>query len=94
MEERMSFGFTPDEEDPCDQIGIHTSSELPRQYHLGLTVNVTKSVQLSLEAIVESEPQDTMEAQQVWRDVASVLGELQTWLLGPATPTALRFTQN
>lgn len=89
-----SFGFTAEEEDPCDPVGIDTFSESPKQFHYGLTVNVTKSVQLSLEAIVESEPQDTTEAQQVWRDVASALGELQMYLLGPATPTASPSTRS
>jgi hypothetical protein len=90
----MSFGFSPEEEDTCDPIGIHTSSESPKPFHFALTANVTRSVQLSLEAIVECDPQDTMEAQQVWRDVAHALGELQLWLLGPATPTASRSTQS
>ena len=92
----MTFGFSPedDEEDPCDPIGIITSSESPKPFHFALTANVTRSVQLSLEAIVECEEQDTMEAQQVWRDVAAALGELQLWLLGPATQTASRSTRN
>lgn len=88
------LGFSPEEEDPCDPIGIHISSELHRQFHYEVTANVTKSVRLSLVAIVESDPQDTMEAQQVWRDVAHALGELQMWLLGPATQTASRSTRS
>lgn len=71
-----------------DQGGTNTSLASPRPLHFDLTVNVTKSVRLSLVATVESEPQDTTEAQRVWRDVAHALGELQMWLLGPATPTA------
>jgi hypothetical protein len=89
-----SFGFSPEEDSPCDPIGIHISSESPTQFHYDLTVNVTKSVRLSLVAIVESEPQDTTEAQLVWRDVAHALGELQMWLLGPATQTASRSTRS
>lgn len=89
-----SFGFSPEDGDECDPIGIDTSLELPKQFHYGLTVNVTKSVQLSLEAIVECDPRDTTEAQQVWQDVASALGELQLWLLGPATQTVSRSTRN
>lgn len=89
------FGFTVDEEDePCDPVGINTSSELHEQFHYEVTVNVTKSVQLSLVGIVASDPQDTMEAQQVWQDVARALGELQMWLLGPVTQTASQSTQN
>ncbi len=93
----MTFGFSPEEdgeEQSYDPIGINTSSELQRQFHFDLTVNVTKSVQLSLGAIVECDPQDTTEAQQVWQDVAHALGELQMWLLGPATRTASRSTRN
>lgn len=71
-----------------DQDGMNTSSTLPKPLRLDLTVNVTKSVRLSLAATVESDPQDTTLAQQVWRDVATALGELQMWLLAPATPTA------
>ena len=89
-----SFGFSPEEEDDCDQAGMITSSELHEQFRYEVTVNVTESVQLSLGAIVESEPQDTTEAQQVWRDVAHALGELQMYLLGPATQTALPSTQS
>lgn len=77
-----------------DQPGTSTSLESPKQLHLDLTVNVTKSVRLSLVATVESEPQDTMEAQQVWRDVARAHGELLMWLLAPATQIALRSTQS
>lgn len=88
-----NFGFSPEEEDPCDPIGISTSSESLTPFRYEVTANVTRSVQLSLVAIVESEPQDTTEAQQVWQDVAHALGELQMWLLGPATPTASRSTQ-
>lgn len=71
-----------------DQPGMNISSESPKPLHLDLTVNVTKSVRLSLGATVESDPQDTMAAQQVWRDVAIAQGELLTWLLGPATRIA------
>lgn len=92
--ELMSFGFNPEEDDPCDPIGISTSSESQRQFHFEVTANVTKSVQLSLVATIESEPQDTTEAQQVWRDVAHALGELQMWLLGPATRTVSRSTRS
>lgn len=88
------FGFSPEEDGPIDPIGIHTSSELQRPFHFEVTANVTKSVRLSLAAIVESEPQDIMEAQQVWQDVAHALGELQMWLLGPATRTASRSTRS
>lgn len=77
-----------------DRDGINTSSTLPKPLHLDLTVNVTKSVRLSLAATVESDPQDTTEAQQVWRDVAIAQGDLLRWLLGPATRTALRSTQS
>lgn len=84
----MSFGFSPEEDDACDPIGINTFSESPPQFHCEVTVNVTKSVQLSLAVTVESDQQDITEARQVWRDVASALGELQMYLLGPATPTA------
>lgn len=89
-----SFGFSPEEDSPCDPIGIHTFSESPMQFHYDLTVNVTESVRLSLVATVESGPQDITEAQQVWRDVAHALGELQMWLLGPATQTASRSTRS
>lgn len=71
-----------------DQLGTNTSLGLQKQFHYEVTANVTKSVQLSLAVTVESDPQDTTEAQQVWKDVAHALGELQMWLLGPATPTA------
>lgn len=64
------------------------------QFQYALTVNVTESVRLSLVATVESGPQDTTEAQQVWRDVAHALGELQMWLLGPVTQTASRSTRS
>lgn len=77
-----------------DQDGTSTSSELPERFHCDLTVSVTKSVQLSLEATVESDPQDITEARQVWRDVSAALGELQMWLLGPATQTAWRSMQS
>lgn len=90
----MSFGFSPEEDSLCDRIGMSTSSESPQQFRYDLTVNVTESVRLSLVAIVESDPQGTMEAQQVWRDVAHALGELQMWLLGPVTPTVSRSTRN
>lgn len=77
-----------------DQAGKNISSTSRKQFHYEVTVNATKSVRLSLAATVESEPQDTTEAQQVWRGVAHALGELQMWLLEPATQTALRSTQN
>lgn len=90
-----NFGFSPEEDDEyCDQGGMITSSELLEQFRYEVTVNVTESVQLSLVATVASEPQGTTEAQQVWRDVAHALGELQMWLMGPATPTALPSTQS
>lgn len=90
----MSFGFSPEEEDPCGPVGMNTFSESHNQFRYEVTANVTRSVQLSLAVIVESEPQDTTEAQQVWRDVAHALGELQMWLLGPATPTASPSTRS
>ena len=77
-----------------DRDGKNTSSTSQEQFHCEVTVNVTKSVRLSLAATVESEPQDITEAQQVWRDVANALGELQMWLLGPVTPIVSRFMQN
>jgi hypothetical protein len=77
-----------------DPPGIDTFSALQKPLHLDLTVNVTKSVRLSLAATIESDPQDTTLAQQVWRDVATAQGELLTWLLAPATQTALRSMQN
>lgn len=76
------------------QPGTNISSISPKPLHLDLTVNVTKSVRLSLVATVESDPQDSTEAQQVWRDVAIAQGELLTWLLGPATRTVSRSTQS
>lgn len=90
----MSFGFSPDEEDPCDPVGTNTFSESQNQFRYEVTANVTKSVRLSLVANIESEPQDTTEAQQAWRDVAHALGELQMWLLGPATRTVSRSTRS
>lgn len=90
-----NFGFSPEEDDEyCDQGGMITSSELHEQFRYEVTVNVTESVQLSLVATVASELQDITEAQQVWRDVASALGDLQMWLLGPATQTVSRSTQS
>lgn len=77
-----------------DPNGMSTSSTLQEQFHYEVTANVTKSVRLSLALTVESDPQDTTEAQQVWRDVAYALGEIQMWLLGPATPTVLPSTRN
>ena len=77
-----------------DHLGTNTSSGLQTQFHYEVTANVTKSVQLSLAATVESDPQDTTEAQQVWKDVAHALGELQMWLLVPATPTVLPSMQS
>jgi hypothetical protein len=77
-----------------DQDGMSISSTSQEQFHYEVTANVTKSVRLSLAATVESEPQDITEAQQVWRDVAHALGELQTWLLGPATQTVSPSTQS
>lgn len=77
-----------------DQPGTNTSLESPKPLHLDLTVNVTKSVRLSLAATVESDPQDTTLAQQVWRDVAIAQGDLLRWLLGPATRTVSRSTQS
>lgn len=78
----------------CGQDGMNISLESQGQFHYGLTASVTKSVRLSLAATVESEPQDTTEAQQVWRAVAHALGELQMWLLAPATPIVFPSTQN
>lgn len=83
-----NFGFSAEQEDLCDPIGINTFSESPPQFHCEVTANVTKSVQLSLAVTVESDQQDITEARQVWRDVAVALGELQMYLLGPATETA------
>jgi hypothetical protein len=78
----------------CDRTGTGISLTLQQQFHYEVTANVTKSVRLSLAATVESDPQDTTEAQQVWRDVAHALGELQMWLLAPATPTVSPSTRN
>lgn len=88
-----SFGFSAEEEDLCDPIGINTFSELQPQFHCEVTVNVTKSVQLSLAVTVESDQQDITEARQVWRDVAVALGDLQMYLLAPATGIVLPSTQ-
>ncbi len=88
------FGFGPEGEEECAQGGMTISSELQEQYHSAQTVSVTRSVQLSWDVIVASDPQDTTEAQAVWRAVARALGELQMSLLGPATPTASRSTQS
>lgn len=76
------------------QDGTNISSKSQEQFHYEVTANVTKSVRLSLMATVESDPQGTMEAQQVWRDVSHALGELQMWLLGPATQTVSQSTQS
>lgn len=75
-----------------DLAGTSTSLELPKQFHCGVTANGTRLVPSSLEVTVESEQPATTEAHQAWRDVAHALGELQMWLLAPATQTALPFT--
>lgn len=75
-------------------IGTPISSESPEPLRSGATVNVTKLAPLSLGTTVEFELLDTTEHQRAWRDVAHALGELQMWLLGPATPTASRSTQS
>jgi hypothetical protein len=77
-----------------DPIGTTISSTSPELLRLGATVNETRLVQSSSEKTVEFELQDTMEPRQVWMDVAHALGELQMWLLGPATPTASPSTPN
>ena len=70
------------------QTGTSTSSESQKQFRCEVTANVTKSVRLSWVLTVESDPRDTMEARQVWWDVAHAQGELLRFLLAPATPIA------
>lgn len=84
--------MSPSQEPTEGQHLTNTSSELQKQFHYAVTANVTKSVRLSLVATAESDPQDTMEAQQVWKDAAHALGELQMWLLAPVTQTASQST--
>ena len=78
--------------DWSDQLGMSTSLESPEQYRCDLTVHVTKSVRLSLEVIVEFDPQDTTEARQVWTAVTPALVELLRLSQAPAMLTALRST--
>jgi len=77
-----------------DQAGTNISWVLQKLSVEGATANAIK-LELSLLVKTDgSDPRVTTEAQQVWRDVAHALGELQMWLLGPATPTASLYTQS
>jgi hypothetical protein len=71
-----------------DQAGTNTSWVLQKLSVEGATANAIKLELSLLVKTTESDPPGSTEAQQVWRDVAHALGELQMWLLGPATPTA------
>lgn len=73
---------------------MNTSWALQKLSVEGATANEIKLELSLLVKTSESEQPGTTEAQQVWRDVAHALGELQMWLLGPATPTASRSTPN
>jgi len=57
-------------------------------------VSETKSERWLLVQTDESDPQAIMALRQEWLDAATALGELQMWLLGPATQTVSRFTQS
>lgn len=71
-----------------DQDGTNISWVLQKLSVEGATANAIKLEPSLLVVTTESDPPATTQAQQVWRDVAHVLGELQMWLLAPATPTA------
>jgi hypothetical protein len=77
-----------------DQPGRNISWVLQKLSVEGATANAIKLELSLLVARGESGPRVTTEAQQVWKDVAAVLGELQMWLLGPATPTASPSTRS
>lgn len=77
-----------------DPTGTSTSWVLQKLSVEGATANAIK-LELSLLVGTDvSGQQGTTEARQVWQDVAHALGELQMWLLGPATPTVSRSTRS
>lgn len=76
------------------QPGTNISWVLQKLSVEGATANAIKLELSLLVKTDEFDPPATTEAQQVWRDVAHALGELQMWLLGPATPTASQSTQS
>jgi hypothetical protein len=77
-----------------DQAGTSTSSTSQRLSASEVIANVTKLEQWSLGVTDGSGQPVTTRPRQEWLDAAYALGELQMWLLGPATPTASQSTRS